>query len=134
MRKIKDYPLDFSYIRDYPDRATKTFKKAKPYKDTFIGLAVLEGSFLCENSKEIYESLQIGEKLIVKQVDGPRHSFPPLMVYRENSEEIGKIPSAHSIFPNVLIDRGISLWCYAEAKSFESDILEIAVSINCENY
>ena len=134
MKRTKDYPLNFAYIYDYPDHATEVFKKVKPHKDTFIGLAVLEGCFLCENSQEIHETLQIGEKLGIKQGDGPKHSFPPLLVSRENGEEIGKIPYAHSIFPNVLLDRGISLWCYAEAKNYKSDILEIAVSIYCENY
>ncbi len=134
IKKRKEYPLTFSYICDYPELALDVFKKEKPHKDTLIGLAVLEGCFLCDNPKEIYETLQIGEKLSVKKLEGLKQSLPPLVVSRENGEEIGKIPFSHGIFPNLLIERGINLWCYAEAKSFKSDILEIAVSIYCENY
>ena len=80
------------------------------------------------------ETLEIGERLYIKQQQGSKHHLPPLTVFREKGDELGKLPFAQSILPNILTERGISVWCYAEAKSYVSDILEIAVSVYCDNY
>ena len=128
------YPLPLSYISDRHDEAVSFFQKKRPHKETFIDLAVLEGSFLCENDREIFETLEIGERLYIKQQQGSKHHLPPLTVFREKGDELGKLPFAQSILPNILTERGISVWCYAEAKSYVSDILEIAVSVYCDSY
>ena len=123
-----------TYIKNRREDAVRFFQKKRPRKETFIDLAILEGSFLCENDREIYKTLEIGEKLYIKRQEGSKHQLPPLTVFRENGDELGKLPFAQSILPNILAERSVSVWCYAEAKSFLSDILEIAVSVYCEKY
>lgn len=130
MRRSKDYPLTFGQISNHHEYAVNLFEKIKPHKETFIDVVVLEGAFLCENPSEIYKSLQIGERLAL-EIEPKTQA---LIAIRESGEKIGKIPFTEAILPSVLISRGISLWAYAEAKEFQGDILEIAVSIYCENY
>ena len=134
MRKSKVYPLSLSQISQNRNYALSVFKKIKPHKGTFIDVVVLEGSFLCDDSKSVYESLEIGETLFIRKDEESKQPMSALFVFRQAGEEIGKIPFANAILPNLLLERGIHLWCYAESKSFNADILEIAVSIYCENY
>lgn len=128
------YPLTLSVIADKPEMAKKIMLKENPHKGVFIGLCKLEGSFLCDSPGEVYSSLSIGEKLCITPDASSKHTYPPLMVTLADGTLLGKLPFGNSVIPNMLLSRGISVWCHAEAKVFGAGMLEIAVSVYCEDY
>ena len=132
--KTTDYPVPLATIIDHPEIAKKIFLEERPHKDTFIGVAKLDGSFMADNVGEMYDSLQIGEKLLLSLEEGAKHSLPTLKVLRIDGSFVGYLQYSTAILPNFLISRGIEVWCYAEAKSFNGGLPEIGVSIYCENY
>lgn len=134
MRKLKDYPVSLSVISEHPKRANEIFLEARPHKGAYIGVAKLQGSFLCELTGDVFADLEIGEKLTVAPDLQSKLSLPPLNVTKEDGTFLGILPYAEAILPNILISRGIELWCYAEAKEFKGGIPEIVVSIYCEEY
>lgn len=134
MNKKKLYPITISMLRDHSDMIPEIFLAARPHKGAFLGVSELDGSFLCDNAKEIFESFQLGEKLYVSVDRESKISVPPLSVYREDKTFLGTLPYGASIFPNLLLKRGVNIWCHAEAASFDNDLLSIAVSIYCEEY
>ena len=132
MFKRKNYPVSVSFVKDHYEKLPKIFKKVRPHKEVFIGVCLLDGSFMCDSPEELYSSLTLGEKLSVLCYDTEK--VEPLEVRRNNGTVLGTLPFNESVFPNMLISRGIDVFCYIEATDFTAGILEIAVSIYCERY
>ncbi len=134
MRRNK-YPLTFEDFSERTDYAIKVFESVKPHKkECFIGVCTLEGSFMCDDPKSIYETLSQGERLELNPEPDSALALPRLEVRRADKTKIGMLPFADAVLPNMLLKRGLSVWCYFEASRFNSELLEIAVSIYCPRY
>ena len=123
------YPITLEFLKENSPLVYKLFRKYSLHKGAFVGVCEIEGSFLCDEPKKLYNSLTVGEKLSVKLNENDR-----LSVYRLDGTEIGLLPFLDSVIPKMLISRGIGVFCYFEAKDFEDEILRIAVSIYCDKY
>ncbi len=129
-----NYPITVSMVSDHYDVVTEVFYKVKPHKDAFIGVVLLEDSFSLESAGDIFVSLELGEKLTFL-VDGKsKSSCPAILVYRYDGTYLGQLPFSACLIPNMLIEMGVKVWGYFEAKSFTGGLLSIAVSIYCEKY
>lgn len=128
------YPFTYSYITEHIKEVTEYFIDKRPRKGEFIGVSGLDGSFMCENAEEIYDNLQIGEKLSLIADSELKNKNPILAAMREDGTYIGILPSSSALIPNMLMAHKVNVWCYLEAKSFCNGILEIAVSVYCERY
>ena len=134
-RKNKfSYPIEIKKFKYDREKIRDIFIEQKPHKGTFITVAMLNGSFMCENAEEIFKTLEIGEKLLVSFDKDSKMLLPSILVHRSDDTFLGRIPRAFSMLPFTLLQRDVDVWCYVEAISFEDEYLEIAVSIYCENY
>jgi len=134
MKKRNDYPLSLPAIKSNINFARDVILKERPHKGAFIDVFIPEGSFMVDSPGELYDSLTIGQRLSVKADETSTLDMPPLLIYNSNGEFIGKIPNAIAILPNILLSRGISLWCHLEAKAFNGGMPEFAVSVYSELY
>ncbi len=132
MFKKKNYPVSVSFVKEHYKELPAIFKKVRPHKEGFIGVCLLDGSFMCESPETLYSSLTVGEKLVIACDDTEK--VKPLEVKRSDGTVLGVLPFDASILPNMLISRGIDVFCYVEATDFTAGMLNIAVSIYCENY
>lgn len=130
----KQYPVTLSLIQNHAELVNKIFLDERPHKGYYIGACELEGSFLCESPGELFDAVVIGERLILSADISSKALLPPLFVTRADGTELGKLPFDAAILPNILISRGIPVWCHAEAKVFNGGMLEIAVSVYSDNY
>ena len=134
MRNKYSYPVTLSLITDHPDTAKKVFLDRPPHKGAFIDVTKLDGSFLADSVGELYSSLQIGEKLSLLPEEGPSKRLPALKAVRADGSFVGYLQYSAAILPNMLMDRGISVWCHVEATQFNGGILEVGVSVYCDKY
>lgn len=137
MKKYKEfYPITVEMAEANLGRVSEIFKAVRPHKEgCFIGVAVLEGGFYIVNKEEIFDELEIGEKLILSFEPAKNPLIvTPITVNRSNGTELGFIPDGAKVLLNMLMCRGLELFAFCEAKSFKNDILKIAVSLYCENY
>ena len=131
MKRLK-YPIAYSDIEQNLEKTVKFFASKRIHKGVFLGLSVLDGSFVCDEPERIFATLQPGEKLALVPDDSTvKHSNPTLNAVRDGTV-IGSLPYADAVLPNELIRRGTEVFCYAEAKKLEIDLLHIAVSVYCE--
>ncbi len=129
MRKKSFYPITLKLLSEDRSFVFEVFRKVSPHKGTFIGVSKLEGTFLCDEQKELYDSINIGEKLSLVPEDYNR-----LSVQRDDGTKLGMLPFVDSLLPNMLIPRELNPIAYLEAKEFEDDILTVAVSLYCDKY
>lgn len=129
MRKKSLYPITMKLLADRKSLVYEIFRSVKPNKGVFIGVCKLEGSFLCDNPEHLYNTLTVGERLSVELDETDR-----LAVKRTDGTNLGILPFMDSVLPKMILSRGINIFCYFEAKEFESDMLSIAVSIYCDEY
>ncbi len=134
MRVKITYPITVSQVRNNVAEVTEFFVNKKHHKCAFIGVSLLEGSFLCENVDKLMSSLAAGETLSLARINESKLCASQLTVSRDDGTCIGMLPFCASIFPCKLLDLGIKVWCCFEAAEIENDILTIAVSIFCEEY
>ncbi len=127
------YPITVKLLADHRELVHDLFKKLAPHKGAFIGVCELQGSFLCDSVGELFESLAIGERLALVR-ENEKSLNPTLEATRFDGTAIGSLPFSSSILPNMLISRGLDVFCYMEAKEFNGGMLAIAVSIYCEEY
>ncbi len=135
MNYKKLYPITIPMVEDHYQIISTVFDAARPHKEgNFIGVGILEGSFYIKNRQEIYESLAVGEKISLTTLkSGTIYSYP-IIVTRNDGTELGYIPDTMQGFLSMFFDNGIDLFGFIEAKSYDSDILKIAVSVYCEDY
>ncbi len=135
MKNKKLYPLTLDFIKNHPEESKEVFLKIRPHKGVFIGACELDGCFLCEAPHEIFDSLEVGEKLLLSlPAESKPNSAVPLEVKRDDGVELGSVPFQNSVLPCVLMSRGINVFCYLEAKELKSGLLSLAVSVYCEKY
>lgn len=133
--KIKiSYPITVSLLRQYPEEITKFFVNKKSRNGVFMGVSLLEGSFLCDEPAEMISSLKAGEILSLERINESKNHASQLSVSCFDGRCIGMLPYSASIFPCKLLDLGIKVWCCFEAAELENEMLTIAVSIYCEDY
>ena len=130
----KKYPITMSMVTDHYEELSNIFYKSKPHKGAFVGVALLEGSFDVESPKEIFDSLEIGERLELFLDKDSKLSIPPIYVFRENQTRLGQLPISASFVPIMLLEKGINVWGHFEAKSFIGGLLSVAISIYCDKY
>jgi len=130
------YPLTIPLIEDHPELMSKIFLAVRPHKEgAFVGAYLLDGSYYVENSKNLFENLVIGERLKIEILNKGKNVYTsPLVVCREDGTELGYIPLTVQTLFNMVMERGIGMFAFCEAKSYESDILKIAVSVYCDKY
>lgn len=133
MRYKSFYPLTVGLVEDDKEFAFAVVKRINPHKDSFIGVCNLEGSFLCDSPGELFDSLNIGDrlKLVSFESDGKN---VPLTVCRDNGDTLGMLPYADSVLPKMLIRRGLDVFCYLEAKEFNGGMIAFTVTVYCEKY
>lgn len=131
MRRINSlYPVNVKLISDRKELVCDLLRKIRPHKDgAFIGVCLLEGSFLCDNVGELYESVSFGERLNVVADAELR-----LSVENASGRSLGFIPFADSVLPKSLISRGIKVFCHLEAKEFNGGLISFGVSLYCDKY
>ncbi|MBQ8896353.1 MAG: hypothetical protein IJY88_06145 [Clostridia bacterium] len=127
------YPITVKLVADHRDLAYEIFEKLHIHKGGFIGVCELNGCFLCENVGELYSSLGFCERLALVR-ESSKSENPILNAVRTDGTVVGSLPFSDSILPNMLISRGVNVYCYAEAKEFNGGMLAIAVSIYCDEY
>ena len=132
-RKSSLYPITVKQARDDKKAVIELFKRLTPHKGGFIGVCELKGCFAWENVGETFDSLTVGELLMALPNEGAK-SFQPLNVIKYDGSVLGYLPYNESILPNMLIKRGIKVFCYVEAKEFNGGMPSVAVSIYSENY
>ncbi len=131
----KLYPIALSMVEERPKLVEEIFVKLAPHKGVYIGVCILDGSFMCDSPGELFSSLEQGEKLrIVYKDEFKNKNYRPLEVQREDGTYVGVIPLVNSIVPNIVLARGLKTWCHLEAKEFNAGMLSFAVSIYCEDY
>ena len=128
----KRYPLSFADAERAAPAAISVFKRRRVHKGEFMGLSVLEGSFFADDPERIYVTLPVGEKLELA-VENRKKSVC-LAVSHPAFGALGSVPPCNSVFPAYLMERGIGVSAYCEAKSLEAGVLRIAVSLYCDNY
>lgn len=129
MRMKRHYPISVKMYREERKFVFQLFRKVQPHKEVFIGVCELEGSFLCEDPQQTYDSLIVGELLELTLDDTDR-----LNVKRQNGTFLGIIPYTDAVLPKMISARGLKLFAYFEAKDFTDGLLEIVVSMYCEKY
>lgn len=129
LRKKSLYPITLKLLKDRRSLVYEVFRKVEPHKEAFIGVCELEGCFLVDEPEALYSSLAFGERLAVVTDETNN-----LSVRRANGTEIGILPYADAVLPKMLISRGISPFCYVEAKELNNGTLAVAVSIYCDKY
>ncbi len=129
MRKKSLYPITLKLLADRQSLVYDVFRSVQPHKGEFIGVCELEGSFLCDEPERLYDSLTFGEKMSVVVDETDR-----LSVERIDGTQIGILPFADGLLPNMLLSRGINVFCYLEAKELDETMLTVAVSLYCDKY
>ena len=132
-RTRTEYPLNFAFIKNRPTESKEIFLKKTIHKGVFIGLVVLEGTFPDGNGEEVFETLSIGEKLKIF-FDKTQQTLTPLEVRNESEITVGYLSFPMSVLLSSLIEREIECFCFLEAKDDESGVLNLAVSVYCEEY
>ncbi len=127
------YPITVKMLADHPEQVHELFKRLSPHKEAFIGVCELEGTFLCDSLGELFESLYFGERLSLLP-ENEKTQNPALEATRSDGTVIGSLPFSDSLLPNMLIARGLEVFCYIEAKKFNGGMPSVAVSIYCERY
>lgn len=133
-KKKFSYPFEMKYFKKSIDKLDDVFLSLKPHKGTYLGTAMLWGSFICDNDAEIFETLEIGEKLFIEPDPKSKKLMPKLSVYRQDRTFLGNMPVSKNLLPLILLQRNVEVWCHVEVKSFEDEYLDIGVSIYCDNY
>ena len=128
------YPLTYDEIAERRAGSLRIMQKRRRRGYAFLGLSLLEGSFLAEEPERIFATLEQGEKLQIVRGEGGTPLNPALHILREDGTDVGTLPFADSVLPNALIGRGAAVTCFAEAKKLDSGLLCIAVSLWCEDY
>ncbi|MBO5768229.1 MAG: hypothetical protein J6Q72_00130 [Clostridia bacterium] len=126
------YPITVSLLENHKLLTHELFAYYKFHKGAFIGLFLLQDVFPDSFIGELYESLCFNERLIIKRADDKENGA--LAAKREDGTVIGSLPRAESTLANMLISRGLNLFCFVEAKQFNSGYPEIAVSLYSEEY
>ncbi|MBQ3230040.1 MAG: hypothetical protein IJB49_03380 [Clostridia bacterium] len=138
MKRIKPtFPLTVSMVNDHPQEVSSLFRKKPPRKkENFIGVCILDGTFLCDDIGALYDSLSIGERLELVYPKEPSVNMRvmPITAVRSDGTEIGMIPFEHSVLPCILASRGVISYCYIEAKRFQGGFASVAVSVYCDKY
>lgn len=135
MNYKKLYPLTIPLVEDHPRLISEIFREVRPHKEgSFVGVMLLQGSYYAENGKELFDSLIIGERLKVAAIGKASIYSNPIIVSRNDGTELGYIPKTSESLLNMLLERGIGVFAYCEAKSYTSDVLKIAVSVYCDKY
>ncbi len=132
MKKKSLYPINLKLLSDRKSLVYEVFRKVAPHKGSFVGVCELEGCFMCDEPEMLFDSLKIGELLMLES--DTENKTKSLSVKRTDGMFIGNIPFSDSLLPNLLISRGIKLFCYLEAKEFIGGMLALAVSVYCDNY
>ena len=126
------YPITVSLLENHKLLTHELFAYYKFHKGAFIGLFLLQDVFPDSFIGELYESLDLNESLIIERADGKENGV--LSAKRVDGTVIGSLPRAESTLANMLITRGLNLFCFVEAKQFNSGYPEIAVSLYSEEY
>lgn len=138
MKKMKpSFPLTVSMVSEHHKETVELFKRKPPRKrECFIGVCILDGTFLCDNPGELYSSLSIGERLelFYRKEQSEKTQVMPISVVRADQTEVGVLPFEYSVIPSLLASRGVESYCYVEAKLFQGGLLSVAVSVYCDKY
>ena len=126
------YPLTFDEIAEKQAAAALLFTSRRRHRGAFLGLCVLEGAFACDEPERVFATLGQGERLSLSRTG--KSNGGALRVLRSDGCEIGFLPFGDSLIPNALIDRGLAVYCFAEAKKLQAGLLNVAVSVYCEDY
>ncbi|MBO5767312.1 MAG: hypothetical protein J6R45_06400 [Clostridia bacterium] len=126
------YPITVSLLENHKLLTHELFAYYKFHKGAFIGLFLLQDVFPDSFIGELYESLDLNERLAIERADGKENGV--LSAKRVDGTVIGSLPRAESTLANMLISRGLNLFCFVEAKQFNSGYPEIAVSLYSEEY
>ena len=126
------YPITVSLLENHKLLTHELFAYYKFHKGAFIGLFLLQDVFPDSFIGELYESLDLNERLAVERADEKENGV--LSAKRVDGTVIGSLPRAESTLANMLISRGLNLFCFVEAKQFNSGYPEIAVSLYSEEY
>ena len=126
------YPITVSLLENHKLLTHELFAYYKFHKGAFIGLFLLQDVFPDSFIGELYESLDLNERLAIERADDKENGV--LSAKRVDGTVIGSLPRAESTLANMLISRGLNLFCFVEAKQFNSGYPEIAVSLYSEEY
>lgn len=138
MKRLKpSFPLTVSMVSEHHEETVELFRRKPPRKrECFIGVCILDGTFLCDDADKLYSSLSVGERLELsyRKEQSERTPIMPISAVRADMSEIGALPFEYSIIPSMLASRGIRSYCYVEAKSQSGGLVSVAVSVYCEKY
>ena len=129
MRLKSHYPISVKLFRDERKLVYKVFRAVQPHKGVFVGVCELEGSFLCQEPEQLSSSLVVGERIELV-LDETKN----LNAQRQDGTFLGVLPYTDAVLPKMMMERGIKMFGYFEAKDFIEDLLVITISLYCEKY
>ena len=98
------YPITVSLLENHKLLTHELFAYYKFHKGAFIGLFLLQDVFPDSFIGELYESLDLNERLAIERADGKENGV--LSAKRVAGTVIGSLPRAESTLANMLISRG----------------------------
>lgn len=132
MKRIADYPITVSQAKDHPETINDIFLKKKRHSfGHYLGVCLLQGIGLGEDAEKIRSSVAFGDELVLKPDVNPSM---PISVFTKDGMQVGFLTYTDSLFPMMLINRGLELKCFVEALEYSAGVLSIAVSLYFQRY
>lgn len=132
MKRISDYPITVSQAKEHPETIDKIFLAKKRHSfGNYLGVCLLQGIGLGEDTEKIFSSISFGDELVLKPDVNPSM---PISVFTKEDIQVGFLTYTDSLFPTMLIKRGLELKCFVEALEYSADVLSVAVSLYFQRY
>ncbi len=132
MKKIEEYPITVTRVKEHPETVDKIFLKKKRHSfGEYLGVCLLQGCNLDGNAESLASQLSFGDELTLHLDENPSM---PLSVYVADGVQLGFLTFTDSLFPIMLIERGLEIKCFVEAFEYVSGVLSVAVSLYVEKY
>ncbi len=132
MKKIEVYPITVSQVMDHPETVDKVFLSEKRHSfGKYLGVCLLQGCGLGGNAEKLAPLISFGDELTLKPDDDPSM---PISVFMSDGQQLGFLSYTDSLFPAMLIERGIEIKCFIEAAEYASGVLSVAVSLYFSRY
>ncbi len=132
MKKKDNYPITVAQAIEHFDTINEVFFAKKRHSfGKFLGVCVLEGCGLNGNAEELASLISFGDELVLKVDEDPSM---PISVFTLDGTQVGFLTFTDSLFPAILIERGIMIKSYVEAAEYTSGVLSVAVSLYFSRY
>lgn len=132
MKKTDNYPITVNQAIERFDTIDEVFlSKQRHSFGKFLGVCVLQGCGIDGSAEKLASLIKFADELELK-VDAD--TSMPISVFTLDGIQVGFLTYTDSLFPIMLIERGITIKCYVEASEYVSGVLSVAVSLYFSRY